>query len=480
MLELGPGLRVASSREEAGLIARIGDACARWAERWIPHPFVFALVLGALVIFAGTFAWSDQSTPALQGVLAAWFEGFWSKPMLAFGFQMALILVTGYALADAPPVRRALERVASLWSTPAQAALLVTFASTALSWIHWGLGLAGAAFLAREVGRSAARRGLAIPYPVIVAGAYVGFIIWHAGLSGSAPLVVAQETHPQAELVGAIPVGETLFTLPNLALSLGLLVWLPALMALIAKGAPASPAPAAVEQAAPEESEPEGAPSPATRLAGSRLVALTGLLPAAGVLFLVLIPGWISGARGLDLNVVLFIFLLGALALHGSAAALSRSVSAGAGEVGGILLQFPFYFALLGVMRESGLVALLAEAGTASARGLSEFGLPAEWSFQVMTFLSAGLVNLFVPSGGGQWAVQGEIVLRAALDPEIGLAPGRAVMALAYGDAWTNLLQPFWALALLSVTHTKARQILGYTMAAMALTFPIYLLVFAL
>ncbi|RMG36504.1 MAG: short-chain fatty acid transporter, partial [Gammaproteobacteria bacterium] len=314
--------------------------------------------------------------------------------------------------------------------------------------------------------------------PLIAASAYVGFLSWHGGLSGSAPLVVAQASHPQADLVGTIPIARTILAAPNLLLLAGFLVALPLIMASMARRAPAEVPPPAPGDLAPEAPADERR-TPAGRLGHSLAVALTALVPAALVLALVLAPGFAAGTRGFDLNVILFVFLFGALALHRSPLALSRSVGRGAGEAGGILLQFPFYFAILGAMRASGLVAILAQAGVDAALALARLGLPAGWAFETLTFLNAGLVNLFVPSGGGQWAVQGEIVLRAALDPAIGVDPARAVMALAYGDAWTNMLQPFWALALLSITRTRAREIMGYTLAAMLLVFPLYLLVFA-
>lgn len=460
------------------MIARFGEACARWAERTVPHPFVFALLLTAVTLVAGFVAWDAPPAATASGLLAAWFDGFWSTGLLAFGFQMALVLVTGYAVADAPPVRRLLARVGGWWRTPAQAAALVTFASLGLSFVHWGLGLMGGAILAREVGRAAERRRVAIPYAVIAASAYVGFLSWHGGLSGSAPLVVAQAAHAQVDLVGVIPVSRTLFRASNLALFAMMLVALPLVMAAMARRAPARVPALPCEAPAPEEAD--GDSSLAARLGDSRALAALIVVPAMAVLALVLVPGIATGARGFDLNAVLFLFLLGALALHGSAVRTARSISAGAGEVGGILLQFPFYFALLGVMQQSGLIAVLSDAGVEAALALARLGVPVAWAFQMVTFLSAGLVNLFVPSGGGQWAVQGEIVMRAALHPELMVEPARAVMALAYGDAWTNMLQPFWALALLSITHTRAKDILGYTAAAMVMALPLYLVAFAM
>ncbi len=460
------------------MIARFGSVCARWAERLVPHPFVFALLLNALVLAAGLLVLRGDGLAAIPHLLGGWYDGFWSKPMLAFGFQMALILVTGYAVAEAPAFRRALVRVAGLWHTPAQAAALVTLVALLLSWLHWGLGLVGGAFLAREVGLVARGRSVPLPYPLIAASAYVGFLSWHGGLSGSAPLVVAQASHPQFDLVGTIPVARTIFSAQNLLLMGGFLVLLPLVMAAMARRAPASPPPPP-PGALDDDGRRRERATLAGRLGHSPLVAATALVPAGLVLAFVLAPGLATGSRGFDLNVILFLFLMGALVLHGSPVALSRSIGRGAGEVGGILLQFPFYFAILGAMQAAGLVELLARAGADAAIALAGLGLPAGWAFETLTFLNAGLVNLFVPSGGGQWAVQGEIVLRAALDPAIDVDPARAVMALAWGDAWTNMLQPFWALALLSITQTRAREILGYTAAAMLLVLPLYLLVFA-
>ncbi|MDH3285040.1 MAG: TIGR00366 family protein [Acidobacteriota bacterium] len=460
------------------MIARFGQVCARLAERFMPNPFVFALLLSAVVLAGGWWHWPAPPGDAFTLVLQAWFDGFWSKPLLAFGFQMALILVTGYTVADAPPTRRLLARVAGAWSTPAGAAALCALVAVALSWIHWGLGLVGGALLAREIGRVAARRGRPLPYPLVVAGAYAGFIVWHGGLSGSAPLVVAQPDHALADLVGAIGLRSTVLSLPNLLLTLAMAVVIPLVIAAMARRAPAGGRVPDHEQnpAAPDERQT----TPGARLGQSRLVTLTALAPAAAALALVVVPGVASGERPVDLNVVLFVFLFAGLALHGSPMAIVGSFRRGAGEAAPILLQFPFYFAVMGVMRDSGLVTTLARAGVDASLWLAESGLPAGWCFQMLTFLTAGLVNLFVPSGGGQWAVQGEIVLQAALDPRIGLPPGRAVMALAYGDAWTNMLQPFWALALLSITGTSAREIMGYTIAVMLLVSPLYLIVFAL
>ena len=118
---------------------------------------------------------------------------------------------------------------------------------------------------------------------------------------------------------------------------------------------------------------------------------------------------------------------------------------------------------IFGVMKYSGLITVVAGwvASISSARTLP-----------LATFLSAGAVNLFVPSGGGQWGVQGPVVVEAAQSLDADL--GRAQMGLAYGDEWTNMLQPFWALPLLALTGLRARDIMGYCAALMLLVTPIF------
>jgi len=140
------------------------------------------------------------------------------------------------------------------------------------------------------------------------------------------------------------------------------------------------------------------------------------------------------------------------LAAHGSIPSFLSSVSDGARGAGAIIIQFPLYFGILGVMQASGMIERLSNAMVS---------LASSTTFPLLTFLSAGLVNFFVPSGGGQWALQSDVLLGSA--EALGYDAGRTVMAFSFGDEWTNLLQPFWALPLLAITGLKAKQIAGYT-----------------
>ena len=413
------------------MLARLGEVFSRWAERWVPDPFVLALVLTSVTLIGG-FALCGSVAAVLQG----WYGGFSSTPLLAFALQMCLILVTGQALACSPPVQRIVRAVARLPKRTSTAAGLVALIACLTGLIQWGHGAVVSAFVVREIAHIAAEEQRPMDIPVLGAAAYTGLAVWHGGLSGSAPLKAAESAQFTEGATQAIPVSETLFSSLNLAVSGGLLILLPLMcMALAPKVASVPHAPTVF------------APSP-TQAKRSLLGISVGLLAV-----LLVVYGWMSGEVAFDLNSVNLFFLALALAAHGSIRGFLDSVSEGARGAGAIIVQFPLYFGILGVMKASGVIEALSSA-MASVASSSTFPL--------LTFLSAGLVNFFVPSGGGQWALQSDVLLTSA--STLGLDSARTVMAFAYGDEWTNLLQPFWALPLLAITGLKARQIAGYTL----------------
>ncbi|MGB5374265.1 MAG: TIGR00366 family protein [Polyangiales bacterium] len=412
------------------MLARLGEVFRRWAERWVPDPFVLALALTSIALVGG-FALSGSVATVLQG----WYSGFSSTPLLAFALQMCLILVTGQALASSPPVQRAVRAVARVPKRTPEAAGLVALIACLTGLIQWGLGAVVAAFVVREIAHSAAEDGRPMDIPVLGAAAYAGLAVWHGGLSGSAPLKAAESAQFTQGTMQSIPVSETLFSSLNLVVSGGLLILLPLMCIALAPKSALVPEVPAVPVVASQR--------------GQR--SLLGLFVGSAAAFLVGY-GWVRGEVAFDLNSVNLFFLALALAAHGSIRSFLDSVSDGARGAGAIIVQFPLYFGILGVMQASGMIERLSSAMASVA---------STTTFPLLTFLSAGLVNFFVPSGGGQWALQSDVLLTsaAALD----LDSARTVMAFAYGDEWTNLLQPFWALPLLAITGLKARQIAGYT-----------------
>lgn len=443
------------------MIRRFGARLEALFRAVTPDPFVLAILLTALTAL---LAW--VGTPAsFEDVLDAWQgpRGFWG--LLSFSMQMCLVLVTGHALASAPLVRRGIARLVAIPKSAAGAGALVAFVAVATSLLNWGLALIVGALLAREMGRSAARRGLRVHYPLLVAAGYTGLMTWHGGFSGSAPLKVTTEKDlaellPPALAAQLEPVStfETLLSPLNLVVCGGLLVLVPVLVALLTPKAeePVSGALAfdiADDAPEPPEHRPQTLPE---RLESSRLVlALLGV-PLVGALYLYYAR---YGVSRLDPNAVNLTLLAVGLFAHGSPRRYAAAVAQAVKGCAGIILQFPLYGGIMGIMAGTGLAKAFA-AWAASSGSTS--------AYLVLTFFSAGVLNFFVPSGGGQWAVQGPIAAEAAV--QLGLPLGSAVMAVAYGDQWSNMLQPFWALPLLGITGVKARDIMGYTATIMLIS----------
>ena len=446
-----------------GYVQRIGEALSRFTHRYVPDSFIFAILL-TLVVYAMGLVFTDRGPYQL---VLDWYGGFWN--LLAFGMQMTLILVTGYALANTAVVRRGLQRLADWPRSPGQAVALVAFVTGALGLINYGLSLVAGALLALEVGRSCARRGIKVHFPLLVAAGYIGLMIWHGGLSGSAPLTVNTPGHFLEQQMGLLPLTETLFRPFNIIVALVLLFLSPWIMARMhpADGEVVAMPPALAGSsgngaaAAAEPPLASGGPAEqltlAERLENSRV--LVGLVVVAGVVSIVSAFAQ-KGIAALDINMVIFIFLVLGLLLHGTPIRYAQAVADGVRSASGVILQFPFYAGIMGIMTSSGLVAVIANWFVAISTPLT---------FPFWIFVSACLVNLAVPSGGGQWAVQGPIVIQAA--QALNLDLGKAVMAVAFGDELTNMIQPFWALPLLGMTGLRAGQILGYTAVVMLAAF---------
>jgi len=412
----------------------ISRPMVRIMDRYLPDPFVFVLILTLVAAFA---ALVFEGTAPLQ-VVEMWGDGFWS--LLSFSMQMLLVLVTGYMMASTPLVRRGLAALAGFASGPGGAILLVSIVSLVASWVNWGFGLVVGALFAKEIARI-----VKVDYRLLVASAYSGFIVWHGGLAGSVPLSIATEGHPFVDQIGVIGTSETIFSVYNLTIVVALFIAVPLINRAMLPKAEESVLidPALLEDSGDGKTSSE---TPADKVETSPVLSLfIGAMGAAWLL-----QYFLSGG-GLSLNVINFLFLTLAILLHGSPRnllnALSEAVKGGAG----IVIQFPFYAGIMAIMVDSGLAASISE-------GLTGFASATTLPF--WTFLSAGVVNFFVPSGGGQWAVQAPVILPAA--EALGLDQAKAAMAVAWGDAWTNMVQPFWALPILGIAGLRAKDIMGF------------------
>ena len=425
------------------MIQRLGLRLSQVAQRWMPDPFLFAAIL-TLVTFALALGFTEKK---ILELIRFWAEGLWTN--LTFAMQMCLILVTGHALATSPPVRGLLDRLSRLPRTAAGAVALVALLTCVASLIHWGLGVIVGALLAREVALAGRGRGLKLHYPLLGAAAYMGLLVWHGGLSGSAPL---QAATPGKEIVpgmGLIPVSATLFSPLNLVLAAALTAAIVTFCYLLTPRDPALIQ--GVESYSPADqpqTQSDITKGPARRLEHSRLLSLI----IAGIGLAYVFDYFWSKGFDLNLDIVNATFLFLGILFQGTPLRYVQAVAEGTKSVSGIILQFPFYFGIQGLMAQSGLIELLSQAFIRIATPTT---------FHLYVFWSAGLVNLFIPSGGGQWVVQGPVMIRAA--QTLGLSIPKTIMAIAYGDEWTNMIQPFWAIPVMGITKLKAGEIIGYS-----------------
>lgn len=428
----------------------------------LPTPFTIALLLTLLTFLLtwlfGNFPESQSQIPAL---LTFWYEGIWSAPLMVFALQMMLILVLGHALALAPPVNRLMDVLLSRTETASKATFVVALSTMLVAYFNWGLGLIFGAIIARKTAEKFSREGKPINYPLLGAAGYVGLMVWHGGISGSAPLKVVEEGHLKslmsgisspdllAKLPESLPFELTVFSTMNFVCAIALLLSIPF---LLSKVAARTSKPLNLPFTEAIKTEQEAQPSGAEKLDHSRwLATLPGIIITGFSIYMGITSN--SGWSFLTPNYLNFLMLGLGILLHGDFARYLSAIDKAIGGSSGILIQFPLYFGIMGLMKSTGLIEQISDFFISISN---------ETTFPLFTFLSAGLVNIFVPSGGGQWAIQGPIIVEAANQLNIPL--GKSVMALAYGDQVTNMLQPFWALPLLGITGLKAREILPYTL----------------
>ncbi len=467
---------------------RLGQLFARVTRRVLPDPMVIAC---GLTLFVVLIAMVFPRTPDLReagwldrapAVAAMWLDGVWNAGFLKFALQMCVVLLTGYGLAKAPAATRALHFLARRVRTNRSAVFLVTVVSCVGCWINWGFGLIAAGVLACRLRTELTRRGVRCQYALIVAGAYAGMMIWHGGLSGSAPLRMAKEgvRLTAAGSTGAaaspivIGIERTTLSGANLALSAMLVLGVPILLRRMAARDPN-----AGERLPDDEpvaaDEPSGGRSSggtlADRLNRSRLISIALALLATGALLHQLAG---RGTAAINLNFVNTVFLAMGLLLHGNLPAYVSAVAEGGRAVTGIVLQFPLYSGIQGVMAGAGIAAAMSQSFVEASHWFAAtLHVAPGVTLPVATFLSAGVVNLFVPSGGGQWIVQGPIMCGAAAALSVPLPT--TVMALSYGDQLTNMIQPFWAIPLMGLTGVNVREFMGYCTLLMLVATPVFI-----
>lgn len=443
-------------------------------KKYLPSPFTIAILLTLTTLLLALFFTKpiDISIPNYTlDILKFWENGIWSNGLLVFAYQMMLILVLGHVLVLSKPVSNLILKVTKYCNNTATSAAIVSCTTMIVAFFNWGLGLIFGALLARKVAEHAQKNGIKLNYPIIGAAGYVGLMVWHGGISGSAPIKINESGHIKsimqsissegvlAQIPEVIDYSQTVFSWWNLLIFLLVLIAVSFTFYFLGKKA----TPTEINLPEYKMNSEEEAVTKAEKLDSSKVLAIL-----FGIIILIAFGyRYWEDIQQLKItpNLINFFMLGLGIILHGSFKKFTNAVGESISDVSGILIQFPLYFGIMGIMKSTGMVTLISDFFVSISTATT---LP------IFTFFSAGLVNIFVPSGGGQWVVQGPIVVESAL--QLGVPLPKAIMALAYGDQITNMLQPFWALPLLGITKLKAKEILPYTLIAMVVGSAVYLL----
>ncbi len=455
------------------MLRSAGKFLAERLRQIIPDAFVFAILL---TLVAGLSAWALTESSALE-VLDAWFRGFWV--LLEFGMQIVLILATGYAIALSAPVSRIIDASSRRITNPFQVYLAVMICGGLLSLVSWSWVIIVAVF-AREV----AKRVDGIDYSYLTACVFISSWTWVCGLSSSIPLLLNTDGNFMIEsglLEGKIPIDATLGSTTNLVYFIVGIMTIPALMVLMRpRSAQATALGEMLEQEANAtvltvEREAEQLRYPFNTLSDSlnhgRAPQL--LIALAGVAYII----FHFASKGFDINleIMIFIFLMIGLLAHRTPMNYVVAMKRSCANVSGIIFQYPFYAGIMGLMMYTGLGTMISEwmsgfAGVASLPAIAQF--------------AGAVVNFFVPSAGGEWAVVGPSFIESAKSVGSALPAGelqdliaKVALAVAYGETSTNLLQPFFLLIILPVmgagVRIQARDVMGY----MAIPFVVWYVV---
>jgi len=455
------------------------NAIRNWAEKWhfamekvMPDSFIFAILLTFIVfILALTVV---QASPVK--IVESWYKGFWAY--LAFSMQMVVLLIFGYSLAITRVGVKVIDAITGIAKTPAQAVAVVAGVAAILAAINWGLGLVAGIFLCL----GAARRVKGIHWPLLVASAYIGAIstvTWSMSITeplllnspgwGWSPDIIPVIEKELGQKLTPMGFDKTIYATASL---FGLILT-PIVAVLTCYLMHPTPertrpiTPEALEKLAAESQFKLEKPKEmalADKLNWSRTLWILICIMTFAAIFL-----WFreKSFLQLDLNMYNFIFIGIAMLLHENLARFVESVKMASKAAFGIIMQFPFYAGIFGIMAYTGLLKVVAGWFVA---------ISTPFLYPLVTMLSSGIINMFIPSSGGIWMVQGPVMILAA--SKLGVAFNRTVMAFTAGEVLTNTIQPFWALPLLGATGTEMRTIMGYCLLATLFEFVLVALIY--
>ncbi|WP_347554186.1 TIGR00366 family protein [Robbsia sp. KACC 23696] len=433
---------------------RFTEAIIGFFERWMPDPFVLAILITAIVAVLSLAIAPHATLPRLFG---GWYKGFFD--ILTFAIQITLILVTGHAFAHAPPVQRVFKAIVSIARTPIQAAALTFVLVAVASFFNWGFGLVISALLAREVAKR-----MRVDFAWIVAAGFSGWVVWASGMSSSIALAQATAGSPMnvvQKLTGQVlPLGSTVFTVFNLVPTLLTLAVMPFVLAWLKPSD---------ENAVVLDTQKHPEPPPCQRPVGKLSFAHwiehswigSAFIGVGGIGVFVMAQFQHLNVSGV--NAVIFTMFIAGVILHGSPLAYGEAVKNATKQSGSMLLQYPLYGGIMGMMDATGLPDVVSHFFIAISNAHT---LPF-WSY-----ICSLIVTFFIPSGGGHWAVQGPFVVPAAVSLHASVPA--TTMAVAMGEQVSNMLQPFWAAPVVAMAGVGVQRVLGFTMMTFLVSAVIY------
>jgi short-chain fatty acids transporter len=441
----------------------ISDYIAKGFKALLPGPFAIAVLLTFFTFVLALFFGKTQEELFAYKILEIsiyWANGLWETPLIVFAMQMMLILVLGHIIALSPPANKLINFVCNKAQNNAQATFFIAFFTILVSFFNWGLGLVFGAVSAKAMKDKAAEKKMAINYPLFAAAAYSGMMVWHGGLSGSAPLKVAEKGHFLENTIGVISLSETVFSNQNIFLSLFLLISIPVFWYFLSFK---------VKKEIPVKEVRKSVNLLNIKISGAEKLNHSSVFNWSFIfLFVLYLIAIIKENNGFSLslinpNFINFLLLALSLAFHKNIFNFLKALDESIGDASGILIQFPLYFGIMGIMKNTEIAALTAQYFVS---------ISSPDTFYFYTFLSGGIINILIPSGGGQWAIQGGIIADACNFYQLSIS--ESIMAFAYGDQLTNMLQPFWALPLLGITKLDAKDILPFSLLVCLLGFVIF------
>jgi short-chain fatty acids transporter len=429
---------------EGGLV-RFGLKLANWSEQWFPDPLVFALMGVVVVFIIGVLTHESPTNLAIQAG-----KSFWS--LVPFTMQMVMIIVGGYVVASSPIVNRVIQALAGVPKTPRSAVAMVALFSMLTSLISWGLSLIFSGLFVREL----ARRMKGLDYRAAGGAAYLGLgTVWALGLSSSAALLMATKSSiPPAlfNISGLIPLTQTLFLWQSLVMA-GVLIAVAVLIATLS--APSAENAKTVEDFGipnePRDVRDEVRTRPGEWLEYSPLLTILVAVLLCGYLVNVFRTSPQGALAALDLNTYNLIFITAGLLLQWRPKRFMRAVTECIPSAGGVIIQFPLYAMIFGMIVGTGLsdkaVKVLVSISTHS-------------TYALLVALYSATLGLFIPSAGSKWVIEAPYVMQAAIANQVHL--GWVVQIYNSSECLPNLINPFWMLPLLGILKLRARDLVGY------------------